>query len=181
MSKMMEHKGYYGSVEFSPEDKVFFGKLEYISDLVSFEATEAPHLEKAFHDAVDDYLITCQKAGKEPDKPCKGSFNVRVAPDIHRGLAKIAASRSVSLNAVAEEAFREYLKNLDRPVGRVYRLAPDDKDSISKSKTGSISEHLMGTQKTRGAWSAESSLHAIYPTGSFSQSRPVLGAAYNGL
>ena len=38
MSNILEYKGYIGRVEFSAEDKIFHGKLEFINDLVTFEA-----------------------------------------------------------------------------------------------------------------------------------------------
>ena len=53
---LFEHKGYYGSVAFGPEDHVFFGKLEFIRDLVTFETSDAKMLEAAFVEAVEDYL-----------------------------------------------------------------------------------------------------------------------------
>ncbi len=106
MSSMMEYKGYQGSVEFSAEDKVFFGKIDAIRDLVSFEGTDVAGLEKGFKEAVDDYLALCKEEGREPDKPYKGSFNVRThSPEIHRRLASVAARKKLNLNAVAEEAF----------------------------------------------------------------------------
>jgi len=65
MSNMMEYKGYQGSVEFSAEDKVFFGKIDAIRDLVSFEGTNVANLEKAFKEVVDDYLGLCKEEGRD--------------------------------------------------------------------------------------------------------------------
>ena len=109
MSNMMEYKGYQGSVEFSAEDKIFFGKIDALRDLVSFEGTDVASLEKAFKEAVDDYLELCKEEGRDPDKPYKGSFNVRTKPEIHRRLASVAARKKLNLNAVAEEAFIKYI------------------------------------------------------------------------
>ena len=61
MAKLMQYRGYYGSAEASPEDGCLYGKLEFISSLVSYEATTVPKLVKAFHQAVDDYLLTCEQ------------------------------------------------------------------------------------------------------------------------
>ena len=35
--KTMEYKGYVGSVEFSETDNVFYGKVQNISGLISYE------------------------------------------------------------------------------------------------------------------------------------------------
>ncbi|MBI5119627.1 MAG: hypothetical protein HZA67_01370 [Rhodospirillales bacterium] len=59
MSDLIEHRGYFGSVHFSAEDVVFHGRLEFIRDLVTYEGTTVKGLKRAFHDAVDDYLIFC--------------------------------------------------------------------------------------------------------------------------
>ncbi|TXH00342.1 MAG: type II toxin-antitoxin system HicB family antitoxin [Candidatus Moraniibacteriota bacterium] len=109
MSNMMQHKGYVGSVEYSAEDKTFFGKLDGIRDLVSFEGSDVDSLETSFKEAVDDYLELCKSENRQPEKPFKGQFQVRTKPEIHRGLALAAAKRKTNLNAIAEAAFEAFL------------------------------------------------------------------------
>jgi hypothetical protein len=45
--------------------------------------------------------------GKEPEKPFKGSFNVRISADLHRRLALTASARGVSLNTLVENATQQ--------------------------------------------------------------------------
>jgi predicted HicB family RNase H-like nuclease len=110
MSDMMTYKGYYGSVSYSAEDKVFIGKVEYIRDLVSYEGTDVQSLEAAFHEAVDDYLQLCKKQGRDPEKPFRGSFNVRTGPALHRRLVHIARARDKNLNTVVVDALQKYVE-----------------------------------------------------------------------
>ena len=56
MESAMEYKGYIGSVEFSEEDGIFFGKVTGIRSLISYEGTDVKSLVEDFHGAVDDYL-----------------------------------------------------------------------------------------------------------------------------
>jgi predicted HicB family RNase H-like nuclease len=105
----LEYKGYVGSVEFSAEDECFHGRLLYIRDLVSYEATTAKSLIKAFRAAVDDYLSTCADEGKSPDTPFKGSLNVRLGPDLHRGAAMAAERDGIKLNDFVKRAVSERL------------------------------------------------------------------------
>jgi predicted HicB family RNase H-like nuclease len=107
MKDMMQYKGYFGSVHFDDEDRIFFGKIEFVRALVSYEGTDAVTLRSAFEEAVDDYLATCRKRGIEPEKPFKGSFNVRVGPDVHRKLATAAARKGVSLNKYIADLLKE--------------------------------------------------------------------------
>ena len=44
MKNTMEYKGYVGSVEFSEEDGIFFGKVMGIRSLISYEGTDARSL-----------------------------------------------------------------------------------------------------------------------------------------
>ena len=60
MKNTMKYKGYIGSVEFSEEDGVFFGIVQSIRSLISYEGTNAQELIRDFHDAVDDYLDLCK-------------------------------------------------------------------------------------------------------------------------
>ncbi|MGA2185677.1 MAG: type II toxin-antitoxin system HicB family antitoxin [Bryobacteraceae bacterium] len=110
MNGAMEHKGYIGSVGYSDEDEVFHGKLEGIRDLVTYEGTDVRSLKKAFREAVDDYLATCERLSKEPDTPFKGSFNVRVGAELHKRAAVYAAEHGKKLNAVITEALEHHLK-----------------------------------------------------------------------
>lgn len=51
-----DYKGYYTLIHFDSEDKVLYGEIEGIDDLVTFESDSAKDIEKEFHDAVDDWL-----------------------------------------------------------------------------------------------------------------------------
>lgn len=115
---MLEYKGYQGSVEFNDEDECFFGKLEFIRDLVTYEAETAKQLKAAFRDAVDDYLELCAAEGRAPDVPFKGSFNVRPGRDLHRRAALYARAHGVSLNTVVSDALRRFLDRDGPPPGR---------------------------------------------------------------
>ena len=64
----MTYKGYVGSVAYSDKDNVFFGKIEGIDGLVNFEGESVSQLQKAFHEAVDDYLAYCEDEGICPTK-----------------------------------------------------------------------------------------------------------------
>ena len=94
-------------MQFSAEDKVFHGKIEGISDLVTFEGQTVAELIKAFHEAVNDYIELCKEAGKEPERPFKGSFNVRIPSDLHRKAAKKATLMGISLNQLVQKALEE--------------------------------------------------------------------------
>lgn len=110
MSEFLEYKGYFGSVHFSPDDEVFYGKLEGIRDLVTYEGTDVVSLKGNFEAAIEDYLKTCQKKNREPQVPYKGSFNVRVGADLHKRAAVFAVERHKKLNAVVSEALEQYLE-----------------------------------------------------------------------
>jgi hypothetical protein len=53
---ILTYKGYFTVIKFEAEDKVLYGKIEGIDDLVTFESDSAKEIEKEFHDAVDDWL-----------------------------------------------------------------------------------------------------------------------------
>ena len=103
MANTIEYKGYLGSVEYSHEDKCFFGKLEMIDDLVTFEANAADELETNFHTVVDEYLLTCKELQREPQKVYKGVFNVRIEPELHKKVYREALKAGISLNAFIQQ------------------------------------------------------------------------------
>ena len=56
MKDTMYYKGYIGSVHYSDDDQVFFGKLEYIKSLVNFEGTDVKSLKQSFEEAVENQV-----------------------------------------------------------------------------------------------------------------------------
>ncbi len=93
-----EYCGYVGSVEHSKEDGVFYGSVQFITDMISYESEDLQGLEPAFHKAVDEYIKDCKALGREPNTTCKGSFNVRVPRQLHVELVQYGIKHGISLN-----------------------------------------------------------------------------------
>lgn len=109
MNNVLEYKGYYTKIEFDTEDKILYGKIEMIRDLVNFESSSVEGIEEEFHQAVDDYLLYCEEKGIEPDKTFSGKFNVRISPELHRKAVLEATKQDVSLNNIVQKALKELL------------------------------------------------------------------------
>ncbi|MCD7981985.1 MAG: type II toxin-antitoxin system HicB family antitoxin [Clostridiales bacterium] len=114
MNNTMNYRGYVGSVEFSERDEVFYGKVMGIRALISYEGKDARELVEDFHTAVDDYFVLCESEGKEPERSYKGSFNIRISPELHREAAVFAIAHQMSLNSFVEEAVSEFLSAQSR-------------------------------------------------------------------
>lgn len=106
---MLECNGCPGTIEYSEDDEVLHGRLEFIRDLVTCEGTDAKSLKSAFHEAVDDYIALCEAEGRVPFAPLKGSFSVRPGRNLHRRAALFAEIRGFNLNTVVSEVLRSYL------------------------------------------------------------------------
>ena len=99
----MTYKGYTGTVEYSEDDGVLFGRMAGIDDIVSYEGESVTELREAFREAVDDYLDHCQEIGKKPNRPYSGKFTLRLAPSLHAKLAAQAQAVGKSLNQYAAD------------------------------------------------------------------------------
>lgn len=110
MTNSMTYKGYTARIEYDGEDEIFTGRLAGIRDGVGFHADTVEALRDAFHEAVEDYIETCAKVGKEPLKAFSGQVMFRVDPEVHRKAALAAELSGKSLNQWAEEV-------LDRAAG----------------------------------------------------------------
>jgi predicted HicB family RNase H-like nuclease len=113
LSETLQHRGYNGSVLYSAEDKMLHGRVLGIRDTISYGGTTVRSLEKNFRDAVDEYLRFCEETGKTPNAPFKGSFNVRVSPDLHQRAAQFADRHDIKLNTVVQKALADYLSHTD--------------------------------------------------------------------
>lgn len=107
VNNTMEYKGYVGSVEFSEEDGLFYGKVMGIRALISYEGSTAAELVNDFHGAVDDYLALCEENHTEPERAYKGSFNVRISPELHKQAVIFAMAHNMSLNSLVENSIEQ--------------------------------------------------------------------------
>lgn len=117
MNNIMEYKGYHTRIEFDAESMTLRGKIEGIVDYVDFEAADIPSIEAEFHSAVDDYLEFCKEVGKEPEKEYRGTFNVRISPELHKKLVLCAFKDGCSLNAEVEKAVSAFVEDMEEDTG----------------------------------------------------------------
>ena len=110
---VLEYKGYHTEIVFNSSTNTVRGKIEGIKDLVDFETDDLSKITEEFHLAVDDYLDFCKEIGKEPDKEYKGTFNVRISPQLHKEIAMHAFKEGISLNAAVENAIKEYVSHTE--------------------------------------------------------------------
>ena len=103
----MTYKGYAARIEYSDEDACFVGHIAGIRDVVGFHGNTVATLRAAFREAVDDYLATCKKLGRAPQKPYSGKLMLRISPEVHARAAMIAESRGKSLNQWAAEVLEK--------------------------------------------------------------------------
>ncbi len=103
MSNTMSYKGYSARIDYDDEDGIFVGRIAGIRDGVGFHADSVAELREAFHEAVEDYLETCARIGKEPQKAFSGQMMFRVKPELHRRAVVAAELAGKSLNQWAEE------------------------------------------------------------------------------
>lgn len=99
----MNYKGYAARIEYSDEDDCFVGHIAGINDVIGFHGESVSELHEAFEEAVNDYIETCKKTGRSPQKPYSGNIMLRVPPELHARTAMIAEASGKSLNAWVTE------------------------------------------------------------------------------
>lgn len=109
MTDRLVYQDIIGSVHFSSEDETFYGKLEGIPDLVTFEGNTVSELKKSFEEAVIDYKELCIETGRNYKKSFKGSFNVRIDPRLHELAYMKATKKGISLNQFVQETLKKEL------------------------------------------------------------------------
>jgi len=109
MKDDINYKGFIGSVHFSTDDSVFFGKVEGINDLITFEGRSVDELVSAFQYMVDEHIKDCAKENTDIEKSYKGSLNIRLSPELHRRIAISAKLRGESINKFISEMLTKSL------------------------------------------------------------------------
>jgi predicted HicB family RNase H-like nuclease len=57
--------------------------------------------------AVDEHIKDCEAENIEPEKSYKGSFNVRISPELHRRIAVSAKMHGVFINKFVSEVLNQ--------------------------------------------------------------------------
>ena len=107
MMNVLEYKGYSARVELDPDDECFVGRLAGINDVIGFHGASIAELKAAFHEAVDDCIETCAKAGKAPERPYSGKLMFRLALEVHARAARAAELRGMNLNQWAADVLEK--------------------------------------------------------------------------
>ena len=110
MNNTMAYRGYAARIEYDDDDRIFTGRIAANRDGVGFHDHSVDALRQAFHYAVEDYLETCAKIGKDPQIDYSGGMMFRVSPETHRKSPLAAELSRKSLTQWSENV-------LDRPAG----------------------------------------------------------------
>jgi predicted HicB family RNase H-like nuclease len=113
MKDALKYKGFIGSVHFAAEDRVFYGKVEGVYDLITFEGSTVDDLEKGFKYMVDEHIKDCEKNNTPVEKSYKGNLNIRLSPELHRKAAQNATIKGISLNQYINEAIKKEIASSD--------------------------------------------------------------------
>ena len=106
MKDTISYRDFIGSVHYAAEDEVFYGKIEGIDDLVTFEADNVKGLKEAFEFVVDEHIKDAEKAGLPVKKSYKGSLNIRIPGNLHEKASELAMLNGISLNQFIQQAIK---------------------------------------------------------------------------
>lgn len=109
MDNVLKYKDFIGTVNFSAEDGVFYGKIEGIKSMVSFEGETVQDLEQDFKDAVNQYIDYCERHNITPKKSYSGKISIKITPTEHSLIVAAAKTRGMSVNTFVKNAINKEL------------------------------------------------------------------------
>jgi predicted HicB family RNase H-like nuclease len=130
----VKYKGYTAVLKADEEQGILFGRVLGLRDVITFQAETVSQAIKEFHISVDTYLELCRSRQQSPEKPYSGNFMVRVNPELHRQIAILAQTKSVSINSLVASLIRDAAKRRGGS-GNVVRSVTSEK-VMDASKTG---------------------------------------------
>lgn len=136
---ILKYKDYEGTAELDMSRQICRGKILFIDDLVTYEAAAPAELQKEFEAAVDDYLETCATLRREPQRPLKGQFNVRIPSALHKAAALRALADNVSLNDVVVRALDAFVcgpSDINHNIRVTVDIAEESVKTLASSASG---------------------------------------------
>ncbi len=135
LDNTLTYKGYFGSAEYSINDKVIHGKILGLNDSVTYEIKETEDIQKIFEETVDEYLDDCILLNREPNRIPSGKFSLRIASKLHKALEIEKELTGLSINKIAENSLWERYSEND--------LFSSDWKFEELNKKVSISKHQL--------------------------------------
>lgn len=136
--EILKYKYYEGTAEIDTARLVCRGKILFINDLVTYEAGSPADLCKEFQAAVDDYIETCVLLNREPKKPLRGQFNVRISPALHKEAVLRAVADGVSLNDVVVRSLDAFV-HMKADVNHNVRATVENPEEAVTTRTATSS------------------------------------------
>ena len=106
----MIYRDYAARIDYSDDDGCFIGHIADINDVVGFHGESVAELRAAFEEAVDDYLQTCEKLNRPPQKPYSGNLMLHIPPEVHAAIATAAEVIGKSIDQWATDTFVDVLQ-----------------------------------------------------------------------
>ena len=97
MKRCTSNIAFSRSKNLKPRRTLIHSAIIGIRDMVGFHGGSVSELKEAFKEAVDFYLESCEKSGRQPNKTFSGKFVVRVDSSLHGEIVAAAvAGKSLS-------------------------------------------------------------------------------------
>lgn len=113
MKDVLNYRGFIGSVHYAAEDRVFYGKIEGINDLITFEGSTVDELEEGFKYMVNEHIRDCNNNNIPIEKSYKGNLNIRLSPELHKKAAYNALIKGISINQYINDAIKKEIASSD--------------------------------------------------------------------
>lgn len=110
INETLGYRNFTGSIEVDPEDGMLHGQVLFIRDTITYEGWTYPELKSDFERAIDEYLALCERRGMEPKKPCTGTFQVRIGPELHETASLEAYRNGQSLNQFVKDVVQDHVE-----------------------------------------------------------------------
>ena len=116
MKDIIKYKGFIGSVHYAAEDRVFYGKIEGVNDLITFEGSSVDELEEGLKFMVDEHIKDCTNKNIPIEKSYKGNLNIRLSPELHKKAAHNATLKGISINQYINDAIRNEVSSSESDI-----------------------------------------------------------------
>ena len=143
----IEYKNFRGTVEFSEEDGLFFGKVKDIRALISYQGKTPQELIHDFHGAIDDYLETCAAEGLEPEKG--QYFNKQLSCGAQIITVAEATQNFSKATCIADEKGSVLIFKNNRPIYKLTNLEVEsDLELTDDEKIDVVARRIMARFKS---------------------------------
>lgn len=113
MNRIFEYKGFTCSANYDYKTGLYVANLKGTNDRLTFKCENLKVFKETFHKAIDEYLITCERANKNLEESFNGELRLKLPKKLHIEIYKYLLNSGMTMSQLVNRALIKEVTNIE--------------------------------------------------------------------